>query len=470
MNNNKFDFIIAGNYLTSMIAALELARSGKKIALLNPTPTWGGHFTKIMVNGIAFDPGAISHEFTAFNHTGSKNPLEYSAAMRNDWGRFTGLIEEYTRSHIELVKMQTPQTVYNEQLFDDIIMTNKLDVVQHPVLKGRIKGETEKLLNYPDATLHARNKKTNDEFLTKSYYDVSLRNHGATLHSALFEPYFHKMSNLSTTRLIARFHRIGWLPLYYPETIHSQFTAQPQLLNDTFFCYPKAGYIAIFAETLLKRIEEAGVLICREKIERVNEKDGQTTVFTQDGPAFTAPKLIWSLSHDALISAVTGKEPNVFERWSASLLFVTIPSHLIRKNFSVLWSPDDRTLFYRACNQSNSAGEDTNDQRITIEMNPDYLKTHGLSEDEDIINRIKQDLCTLGIVQDPAHINVHGFKTLRNVLLLPSVENWKLLEKERDILSEHYSTVHFTRNMDAFFTDTLNDQIIKGLKIAKEYQ
>jgi hypothetical protein len=470
MNSNKFDFVIAGNYLTSMIAALELAKAGHKIALLNPTPTWGGHFTKIMVNGIPFDPGAISHEFTAFNHTGSNNPLEYSAAMRNDWGRFTGLIEEYTRSHIELVKMQTPQTVYNEQLYDDIIMTNKLDVIQHPVLKGRIKAETELLLKNQDAAFHARNKKTDDAFLTKSYYEVSLRNHGATLHSALFEPYFHKMSNLSTTRLIARFHRIGWLPLYYPETIHSQYTEQPQVLNDTYFCYPKAGYIAIFAETLLKRIEEAGVVICREKIDRVEDTNGQTTVVTQDGPSFTTPKLIWSLSHDALISAFTGKAPNVFERWSASLLFVTIPSHFIQKNFSVLWSPDDRTLFYRACNQSNSAGEDTNEQRITIEMNPDYLNTHGFSDDEAIISKIKQDFCTLGIVHDAKHIQVQGFKTLRNVLLLPSIENWKLLEQERDLLYEHYPSVHFTRNTDAFYTDTLNDQIIKGLKIAKEYQ
>ena len=469
MNTNKFDFVIAGNYLTSMIAALELAKAGKKVALLNPTPTWGGHFTKLTVNGLPFDPGAISHEFTAFNETGSKDPLEYSAAMRNDWGRFAGLIEEYTRSHIELVKMQTPQTVYNQQMFNDIIMTNKLDVLQHPVLKGRIKGETTMLLQKTDNTFHARNKKTNDDFLKKSYYEVSLRNHGATLHSALFEPYFHKMSNLSSTRLIARFHRIGWLPLYYPETIHSQYSNEPQVLNDTYFCYPKAGYIAIFAETLLKRIEEAGVVICREKIERVEDKDGQTTVLTMEGPVFVTPKLIWSLTHDALITAVTGNPPNVFERWSASLLFVTIPSKQIQKNFSVLWSPDDRTLFYRACNQSNSSQEDTDEQRITIEMNPDYLNSHGLTDDESIISRMKQDFCTLGIVNDSSHIQVQGFKTLKNVLLLPSLENWNLLEKERDVLYDAYPNVHFTRNADAFFTDTLNDQIIKGLRIAKQY-
>jgi hypothetical protein len=189
-----------------------------------------------------------------------------------------------------------------------------------------------------------------------------------------------------------------------------------------------------------------------------------------EGPTFSTPKLIWSLTHDALIASVTGNPPNVFERWSASLLFVTIPSKQIQKNFSVLWSPDDRTLFYRACNQSNSSQEDTDEQRITIEMNPDYLNSHGLTNDESIISRIKQDFCTLGIVNDPSHIQVQGFKTLKNVLLLPSLENWNLLEKERDVLYNAYPNVHFTRNADAFFTDTLNDQIIKGLRIGKQYQ
>ncbi|HMP86604.1 MAG TPA: hypothetical protein PKE63_04960, partial [Lacibacter sp.] len=349
MSHHSFDFIIAGNYLTSMIAALELARSGKKVCLLNPTPTWGGHFTKIMVNGHAYDPGAISHEFTAFNETNLRDPLQYTPVMRNDWGRFAGLIEDYTRSHIELVKMQTPQTVYNEHMYDDIIMTNRLDVLQAPQLKGRIAGETAFILQQEVHPYHARNKKNNPDFLTKSYYEVSLLNHGATLHSGLFEPYFHKMSNLSTTRLIARYHRIGWLPLYYPETIHSQFTDKPQQLSDTHFCYPKAGYIAVFAETLLQRIEEAGVVISREPIEQVKDEPGTTTVYTKDGQRYNAPKLIWSLTHDQLISQVTGQPPHAFERWSASLAFLTIPVQQIKKDFSVLWSPDDRTLFYRAC-------------------------------------------------------------------------------------------------------------------------
>ncbi len=470
MSQNKFDFILAGNYLTTLIAALELAQSGKKICVVNPLPGWGGHFSKLNINGIKFDPGAISHEFTAFNDTGLIDPASYRSNVRNDWGRFTKVIENYTRSHIDLVQMQTPMTIYDGQFFQDIIMTNRLDVLQHPRLKKRIQAETEFITSQGENELHPKGKKSNTLYIEKSYYEASVANHGATLHSEIFEPYFQKMSNLSTTGLIALYHRIGWLPLYYPETIASQYNTEPQNFHDTYFCYPKAGYVGVFGETLVKKMEEAGVTIFREGIEHVQDLPGKSTLFLKNGIEIIAPKLIWSLSHDQLITAATNKPANIFDRWSATLLFITIPRDKLLKTFSVLWSPDEKTLFYRACNQSESSGSDEMNARIVVELNPDYLKLFGLTEESDIINRVKEDFCSLGILSDKEAITVAGFKTLKNVLLLPSRNNWNVLENERDILYDKYPNVFFTRNTESFFTDTLNDQIIKGLKIAAQYK
>jgi len=87
-----------------------------------------------------------------------------------------------------------------------------------------------------------------------------------------------------------------------------------------------------------------------------------------------------------------------------------------------------------------------------------------------IIKRVKLGFAKYGFVSDTEAINIEGFKTLKNVLLLPSRENWKLLENERDVLYDRYPNVFFTRNTESFFTDTLNDQIIKGLKIAEQFK
>jgi hypothetical protein len=54
------------------------------------------------------------------------------------------------------------------------------------------------------------------------------------------------------------------------------------------------------------------------------------------------------------------------------------------------------------------------------------------------------------------------------VLLLPCTENTALLKTERDILRDKYPRVNFTRNVEAFYTDTLNDQLIKGMKLGAE--
>jgi hypothetical protein len=469
MSYLNFDFIFAGNYITTLVGALEIAKTGKKVCVVNPVPTWGGHFSKINVNGLNFDPGAVSHEFTTFNDEGIKDPLTYNPARRNDVGRFIKLVEAYTQSHIEVVKMHTPCTVYDQKLYPDLIMINRFEVLQHPGLKERIKGELSTHALSHQHEWHPIHKKTSNQFYEHNYYEISVATHGATLHSELFEPFFFKMSNLSSTRLLALYHRIAWLPLYYPETILSQFGNNPQVLNETYYCYPKAGHIGVFAETLVQKLEAAGVTILRDGITSVADTPGKTTIHLKNNTQLTAPKVIWSLAHDQLITSATGKEPNQFERWSATLAFITIPTKEIIKPFSVLYSPDDKILFYRASNLTNSSQSDEENSRFVVEYNPDYLKGFEITTDEAIAERVRTDFMLLGIITDPAHIQVAGIKTLKNVLLLPSKENKHLLENERDILYEHYPNILFTRNTDAFFTDTLNDQIIKGLKIAAQF-
>ena len=469
MSHDRFDVVLAGNYLTTLVAAVELARSGKKIAVVNPLPGWGGHFTRMSVGSLCFDPGAVSHEFTAYNDVGDADPLDYDPRRRNDWGRFTRLIESYTRSHIALERMPLPNTVFAGDIQPDIVMSNRLDVLQHPLLKSRARQELAALSARTEQQLHPRHKKTSKAFVTSSYYDASLQNHGATLHCALFEPMFHKMSNISTTRLLALYHRIAWLPLYYPETLLSQYSDSQQQLPETYFCYPKAGYVGVFGEALVQALQAANVEIVREGVARLEGAGpGLSRITLKSGRVLQAPRVIWSLAHDQIVADVTQKPPNVFERWSAMLVFVTLPRSKLKRDFSVLYAPDEGVLFYRASSQSSSAGLHDEDARIVFEINPDYAAELGFASEDAAVARLRLDALALGIVDDPVALQIHGVRTMRNVLLLPGTENWKLLEIERDVLLDAYPNVTFTRNVESFFTDTLNDQIIKGLKIAAQ--
>ena len=470
MSNEPFDVIFAGNFLTTLVAALGLAQAGKKVCVVNPVPSWGGHFSRLTVGGLTFDPGAVSHEFSTFNAAGATDPLDYDSRRRSDVGRFIGLIESFTRGQIELARMPPPQTVYGGELHPDIVMSNRLELLQHPVLKGRARSELDHLAQFMRPELHVRHKKASPLFIERSYYEVSIENHGATLHAALFEPMFYKMSGISSTRLLALYHRIAWLPLYYPETLRSQYSDTPQQLQDTYFCYPRAGHIGALGEALVNGMHAAGVTIVRDAIAALEDTPSHRTLVLKDGRRLQAPLLAWSLAHDQLVGAVTGEPPNPFERWSATLVFMTVPRRHLRRTFGVLYNPDDRTLFYRAANQTENAQLDDDDARIVVEVNPDHAKANGRTDDEQIIAAVREDFVHLGIVDDPTHLTVVGARTLRNVLLLPSRENWRLLERERDILLDRYPRAVFTRNVEAFFTDTLNDQIIKGLKLAEQFK
>ncbi len=470
MSHENFDVLLAGNYLTTLVAAVGIAQSGKRVCVVNPVPSWGGHFTRLTVAGLTFDPGAVSHEFTAFNAAGARDALSYDSRRRSDVGRFIGLIEEFTRSQVELVRMPDPQTVYGGDLHPDLIMSNRFELLQHPVLAGRVRAEQEYIAAAPSGELHPRNKKTSDSFLKRSYYEASVLNHGATLHAAVFEPMFYKMSAISSTRLIALYHRIAWLPLYYPETLRSQSGENPQRLQETYFCYPRAGYIGALGEALVQRMQSAGVIIVREPIASLESRPGKAALVLKDGRRLEAAQIAWSLAHDQLITAATGQPANRFERWSATLVFVTIARQHLARTFSVLYAPDDRVLFYRANNQTDSAGLEEDAVRVVVEVNPDYAKAQGVLTEEQTAERVQADLAALGIVGDPQQVQIIGVRTLRNVLLLPSRENWQFLEQERDILLDRYPGTVFTRNVEAFFTDTLNDQIIKGLKLAEQFK
>jgi hypothetical protein len=471
MNLRSFDVILAGNQLTTLVAGVELARAGRKVCLVNPTPSWGGHFTRLTIQGETFDPGAVSHEFTAFNRSGAANPLEYDSRKRSDVGRFLGLIEAYTRSHLELHRMPMPATVYDGAVHEDIVMSNRLGLVKHPRLAPDARKELCHILAGPPSDLHTRRKKEDILFAKRSYHDVSEANHGTTLHRELFEPMFFKMSNIPSARLLALYHRIAWLPLYYPETLASQFGESPQELQETYFCYPRAGWIGAFGETLLEAAHSAGATILRSGITCAQGETGSlASLRLSDDEEITASRLVWSLGHESLLRWAGETTPEPLERWSAMLIFAKVPRSKLRRDFSVLYVPDRDVLFYRACNQSTCAGSSEDLARVVVEVNPDYAKSRGLENADTVIPRVLWDLTRLGIVTAPEDIRIWGHRILGQVLLLPSAENWRRLEKERDVLTSAYPGFVFTRNVESFFTDTLNDQIIKGLKIAAQFR
>ncbi|MBU6158244.1 MAG: hypothetical protein KGP35_04340 [Bacteroidetes bacterium] len=464
--NTPFDFLFAGNNLTSLVAALELAKKGRKVALINPLPTWGGHFSSFDLDGFKFDPGSVSHELTSYNHSDNMNPADYNPAKRNDWGRFVSLIEDYTRSHLSLRRIDTPQTFFEGKCYNDIIMGNHFDILHHPSLSQMIPFELERLQHVEPEFAHARHKNASSFFQINSYEILSELNHGTTLHRCIFDSFYKKLTGLSSNSLIAKYHRVVWLPFFYPETLLSQFTNTPQELPPTHFFYPEEGYIGVLGDTIVEKLCRLKVSFFRESIERVEAQEDFSAIRLSSGNLVQGKQLVWSLSHRQLVMSSGEQFHNSYQNAALLLVFLTIPASRLLKSFTILFVPDLNVIFYRVTNQTRCAGLEEQEERLVVELNADWVSNLQLDDRHEMILRLQQDFVFLGIVAEMYDIKIRGVKSLSNGLMLPTPENYTLLEKERDILAEHYPGVHFTKNVDAFFADTLNDQLIKGLKIA----
>jgi hypothetical protein len=466
MTKTPFEFLFAGNNLTVLVAALELAQKGRKVGLINPLSSWGGHFSSFELNGLKFDPGSVSHELTSYNNLNNFDPSQYNPANRNDWGKFTSLIDQYTRNHLSLFRIETPQTVFDGRFYRDIIMSNHLDVLHHPSLSQNISDDLVRIKNEQPEYAHARNKNLSPFFQSTSYGHLSELNHGTTLHRCLFDSFFRKLTGLSSVSLIAKYHRVAWLPFYYPETLLSQFTCIPQELPATHFYYPRKGYIGILGETLVQKLVHLKVPFFRDSIEKVGESGGVSTIRLSSGNLLYGQQLIWSLNHRQLIDKSGEKLQSDYQSVSLMLVFLTIPTTRVMKSFSTLFVPDPSFIFYRVTNQTRCAGLEEREERIVVELNIDWVKDQSLNGHHAIIMRLQQDFASLGIVTSPYDIQIRGVKSLSHGLMLPTADNYALLEKEREVLRGRHPAVHFTKNVEAFFADTLNDQIMKGLKIA----
>ncbi len=175
-------------------------------------------FLPITHHVVKFDRGSILYEFSA---------------MREPEKTQFPLIEEFVRSKIDVVEIPKPQVVYREPMpfrglryMPDYFISNDTKAWLHSHY-------------HTHTSLHPSLKHTwgNDV----DYEIVSLINHPKGMHDA-FEIWCKKLCGFGLGRIVARYHRAIWLPLYYTESLGT--------IWPTKFHYPAAGYAGALAEVL----------------------------------------------------------------------------------------------------------------------------------------------------------------------------------------------------------------------------
>lgn len=464
--------VIVGNGIAAMVAAYELGRRGSKVTLVNPAPNWGGHFSSKRINGYDFDLGMVGFEFTGFHKSPSRDTLLYDSRRRNDVARFCALAQEYVEDIIPVHQARAPLMIWNEQVFPDVLMGNDLGVLKSLPADTRtvIADEVNAILANPDRSRHAARKVDNPLYLSMSYEEASIANHGKTFHRLFIDPFAGKLFEGGARRFAANYHRCLWMPLYYPETLLAAMGPAPHDIT-TLFHYPAAGRVGALAETLLRHLQELPSVSIRTSAVVSVEGTGPYTVVLTDGAVLEANELAWGQDLANLLRLSRSGEPRLhqhkFEKTAATFGFFAVDRRRLRLPFSSLFVLDPKYFIYRISNLSDAGGTDEDVARLVMECSSHFYGD-APADNARMAGQIAQEMLQLGLIEDESAILMRESYSVPAIMPVPNRIDHELFWESYDLVRRLQPKLKLIGPASGYLITTLNDQVIQGIKVSKE--
>lgn len=463
--------VIAGNNLAAMVAAQSIASAGREVTLVNPVPFWGGHFAGLELESRRFDPGMVLYEFSSFNSEDVPDVRSYDPERRNDCGRFTRVVRDYVERRVPTVVAPAPQMLIGGRTLPDMVIGNHIESLA--MLAGdtrdRVRAELEEICDGGTGPLHASRKLHDARFSSTDFATASLANHGRTLHQTVFEPVCRKILGVSCRDILALYHRVAWLPLYYPETLLSQFGAAPQHLPATQFHCPAEGSAGALVRALAQEVEtHPNIRILRSAIQTV--RAGTPTVLQlTDGRAITAANFVWTLDPGALMATADAQAAHAdYARASIGLCFIALAADQLKFPVSSIFVIDAERAIYRITDQDACAGTGAAEHRLVAEFSPAALASRGIVDAPGQEQALLLELAELGLIDAPQSVAYCSVKTLKNALMIPNGVNRDLFRQQQDWLHRHFPAIHLAGPSAGFAAAAMNDQIVQGLKLGAQ--
>jgi hypothetical protein len=459
--------VIIGNALAAMVAALHMANAGQQVSFINPGGPLGGYFAGLDIDGHLFDNGLVLFELDGYM-TQTSELATYDPKVRNDVGRFLHVVHAWASSHGGLHQISMPQMLYRQQWYDDVLSSNAYHAFSHlPFAKDAVSDFHSSLT----VDFHAREKAQGEIYEYLDFQTASVANHGLTMHNAIIEPYMMKTLGVHSGSVLARYHRIGWLPLYYPETLAACFRGETVPLKPTNFHYPKHGSVAsLCAKMQSEVVNHPNIHYFQSPIHGLKKVVGQWQVML-NGNTLSTKQLNWSGAPAALMGLL-GLQASISLETKApiAVLFLRIPTNQVYKLFSILQIPDLEYSAYRVTNQSVCAGEETEAMNLTVELNLNYCKIlYGEHASDDVlITKVLQELTNLGVLSVDTKPYIAELKRIPGGFLVPTKAARDAWLDDYECIVSTYPDIHLMAMSSGFFVTSLNDQVIQGLYYAEK--
>ena len=189
----------------------------------------------------------------------------------------------------------------------------------------------------PEASNHARQKVNGTAYDTLDYATASIANHGKTMHEKLIAPYLLKAQGVTADKMLGRYHRVAWLPLFYPETLLQSYQGKPVSLAPTKFHYPKLSSVgAIVTKVKQELLAHKNIHYVTQAVQQVTKTETGWDVRCAECDLH-ATDLVWTYQPSQLLKCLGLQPTPVQETKSAiAVSFFRIKKADIRNVYTLL--------------------------------------------------------------------------------------------------------------------------------------
>jgi len=463
---NNFTHVVFGNSLASLVATLSLAKSKKnKILLINPKNFWGGHFNPIKLDRNEFDVGMFLFEFTNLTPKKNLKPFKYDNLKFQNSQFFVNSVRSLVNKYFVTKKILPIKIFYKKKFYEDYLISNNISFLKSIKLKKNINQEIREIniKSLKKLKLHSSQKRFSKKFLSKSLNDISILNHGKTFHQNFIEIFCKKTLYCSTKDVVAKFHRVCWLPLYYPETIKDELINKSKLKLFEFE-YPLNELGSTITKKLVKKKKKKKNILINYDLENISFRLNNKFLFFND-KKILKKNFVFGSDLTDFKKFKNIKINDNFKKSSMGIIFITTDKKNLKKKFSIINFIDSEISFYRVVNQSSL---DLNKKKIkiSIEFNLDYLNYLSKSKNLKIDSMIFKNLKDIKIFHN---INKLEYKVriFKDIYMKPNKANLNTYNKNYRNVLKFMSKKNLIGPAAGFYKSSFNDQVIQGAKFEK---
>jgi hypothetical protein len=443
----KTDYVIVGNSLSCLILASLIKE--KNVTLITNFNFLGGIFNGFKYNDVNFDFGM--NYFEIFKNR-NEPIINYDPSLRNDFLNYTKIINDFIDSKIQIKKVKKGKIFINGTIHNDYLIFNDLSFFNNLNDKEQL-NILEDMPALSESRSHPKYKYESSLFYSKSYEQVCLELYGSHFYINYLEPFLLKVFNISGESIPAIFHRLAWLPLFFPESIKSSINSSPFIGENNFY-YPKLESFSDFINSLKQEV------LNNKRVEII---EGSISSLTKNnlevkGNKFEFDKLFWGQKIYSL-EELTSSKKVIISKTSLVMCFLNFKSKNLKNVFSVLNILDKSTPIYRITNQSaNLKSSDT--VKLSIEINKGFLNDN--FPNSNVFQIIDDFLFKNNIISNRLNETEAKILNLDNAIDLPTFDNFRVFES----LKLKYSHFNFLSPAESFYSNSINDQIVESHKIS----